>query len=134
MRKMATDEEHLRLLSVFHYVMAGFAALFSLFSLFHITIAVLMLSGKLGDPNEQHADRLFGMAFLVMGIGFLVAGLTFAVCIALAGHYLSQRRRYVFCLVMAALSCAFFPFGTVLGVFTIIVLQKDSVRQLFHRT
>ena len=35
---------------------------------------------------------------------------------------------------MAALSCAFFPFGTVLGVFTIIVLQKDSVRQLFGRT
>jgi hypothetical protein len=30
-----------------------------------------------------------------------------------------------------ALACTFMPFGTVLGVFTIIVLQKEPVRQLF---
>ena len=53
---------------------------------------------------------------------------------ALAGRYLTQHRSYIFCLVMAALSCAFFPFGTVLGVFTIVLLQKDAVRQLFDRT
>jgi hypothetical protein len=33
---------------------------------------------------------------------------------------------------MTALSCVFFPFGTVLGVFTIIVLARPSFRELFR--
>jgi hypothetical protein len=32
---------------------------------------------------------------------------------------------------MAAISCIFMPFGTVLGVFTIIVLLRPSVKELF---
>ena len=64
---------------------------------------------------------------------FLVAGFAFSVCIALAGRFISQRRSYTFCLVMAAVQCTFIPFGTVLGVFTIVALQKPSVRQLFGR-
>jgi hypothetical protein len=131
---VANDTENLRLLSVFHYVVAGLAGLFSLFPIFHITMGALLVAGKLGDPNEQSADRLFGTLFIIMGICLLVIGFAYAVCMALAGRYLTQHRNYVFCLVMAALSCAFFPFGTVLGVFTIIVLQKDSVRQMFNRT
>ena len=39
----------------------------------------------------------------------------------------------MFCLVVAAIQCAFVPFGTVLGVFTIFALQKLVVRQLFGR-
>jgi hypothetical protein len=34
---------------------------------------------------------------------------------------------------MAGIACVFMPFGTVLGVFTIIVLMRDSVRRLFGR-
>ena len=49
----------------------------------------------------------------------------------LAGRYLSQQRHYTFCLVMAAVACMFMPFGTVLGVFTIIVLVRESVKELF---
>jgi hypothetical protein len=32
---------------------------------------------------------------------------------------------------MAAVACVFFPFGTVLGVFSIIVLTRESVKRLF---
>ena len=131
---MTTDNENLRLLSVFHYVIAGLAGLFSLFPIFHITMGALLVSGRLGDPNEQVPDRLFGMLFVVMGICMLLLGVAYAVCMGLAGRFLARHRNYVFCLVMAALSCAFFPFGTVLGVFTIVVLQRDSVRTLFDRT
>jgi hypothetical protein len=36
-------------------------------------------------------------------------------------------------LVGAALACTLMPFGTVLGVFTIIVLSRPSVRVLFSQ-
>jgi hypothetical protein len=34
-------------------------------------------------------------------------------------------------MVIAAIQCAFTPFGTVLGVFTLIVLVRPSVKALF---
>ena len=49
----------------------------------------------------------------------------------LAGRYLARRERYTFCLVVAGVECMFMPFGTVLGVFTIIVLSRPSVKDLF---
>jgi hypothetical protein len=33
---------------------------------------------------------------------------------------------------MAGLACMFMPFGTVLGVFTIIVLVKENVKGMFR--
>jgi hypothetical protein len=32
---------------------------------------------------------------------------------------------------MACIDCAFFPFGTVLGVFTILTLSRETVKTLF---
>lgn len=32
---------------------------------------------------------------------------------------------------MAAVECMLMPFGTVLGVFTIVVLMRESVKKLF---
>ncbi len=131
---MTNDEERLRLLSIFHYVVAGLAGLFSLFPLFHITMGAMMLSGRF-EPSPQTADeRLFGWMFIAIGSAFMAAGIGFSAFVALAGRYLSQRRRYMFCLVMACVECMFVPFGTVLGVFTIVTLQKESVRQLFDLT
>ena len=46
---------------------------------------------------------------------------------------LQQRRRPTLCLVVAGLECMMFPFGSVLGVFTIIILLRPCVRQLFGR-
>ena len=45
--------------------------------------------------------------------------------------YLAARRRWLFCMIIAGIQCAFVPLGTVLGIFTLIVLQRDSVRRLF---
>jgi hypothetical protein len=35
---------------------------------------------------------------------------------------------------MACIECLFIPFGTILGVFTIIVLSRESVKTLFSTT
>jgi hypothetical protein len=37
----------------------------------------------------------------------------------------------MFSLVIAGLNCIQIPFGTALGVFTIIVLLRDSVREAY---
>lgn len=48
-----------------------------------------------------------------------------------AGRKLKRRTSRTFCLVVAGLECILMPFGTVLGVFTLIVLSKEPAKQLF---
>lgn len=128
---MNEDLEHLRLLSIFHYVVAGVLALFSCLPFIHFFMGVAMVSGW----GEIGADPEAGwVGWLLIGIAsfFILLGWGFAVCLVMAGRNLTRHRRYTFCLVVAALSCLFMPIGTALGIFTIIVLMRPSVRELFE--
>lgn len=56
-----------------------------------------------------------------------------AICTFISGRLLAKRRKRMFSFVMAALLCMFMPFGTVLGIFTIMVLSRESVQRLYER-
>jgi hypothetical protein len=131
---MNEDQLHLRLLSVFHYIVAGIVALFSLLPLFHLAIGVAMITGQLdtGETRDPMAI-LMGLFFVGFAAAWIVSGIVFAACLVIAGFFLSQQRHYVFCLIVAGLACMFVPFGTVLGVFTIVVLMRPSVKKLFDQ-
>src|SRR2546422_6352655 len=118
---MTKDEENLRLLSIFHYVVAGIAGIFALFPLLYVGMGALMLCGKFDAPHQDPMARPFRWVMIFIGAFFFLARLAFVVCLVLAGRYLTRRRHYTFCLVAAALACMFMPFGTVLGGFTIVV-------------
>ena len=62
---------------------------------------------------------------------FAVLILAYTVCLFLAGFWIRQYRNRVFVLVVAALTCIGIPYGTVLGVFTFIVMQRPTARDLF---
>jgi hypothetical protein len=126
------DDEHLRLLEIFHYVVAGVVGLFSLFPVIHLVVGLSILSGKMDKPSGTPAPAVLGWLFVVFASSAILLGLTFAICLAVAGRCLRARRRYTFCLVMAGLACMFMPFGTVLGVFTILVLLREGVKARFQ--
>jgi hypothetical protein len=128
---MNQDAEHLKLLSIFHYVVAGLAALFSCFPLFHLVIGIAMVSGQLEGADADPPAQMIGWFFVIFAGTFILCGLAFAVAVFLAGRSLAHRTRYLYCLVMAGVECIFMPFGTVLGVFTILVLLRDSVKGMF---
>jgi MFS family permease len=132
-RPPGEDLQHLRLLSTFHYVLAGVMALFSLFPVLHLVVGVGLATGSFPDTQGDEEARIVGTIFIVVAVAGILFGFFCAALVALAGKYLKERRNYVFCLVVAGLSCLFMPFGTVLGVFTIVVLMRDSVKHLFGR-
>jgi hypothetical protein len=127
---MERDLEHLKLLSIFHYVAAGMAALVACIPFIHFFMGLAMATGMLdqGDPGV----RPVGIGIMAFAAFFILAGWTLAVLMALAGRSLAARRRYTFCLVMGGIECLFMPVGTVLGVFTIIVLVRESVKRMFQ--
>jgi len=126
------DQEHLRLLMWAHYIWAGMIGLFSLFAIFYIAIGAMFAWGAFPQPNTSAPDpRVAGMFFIGIGSAFFILGLTFAFLTFFAGRSIRDRRRRMFCMVLAGLQCIQFPFGTVMGVCTINVLNRTEVKLLF---
>lgn len=126
---MNQDQEHLKLLAIFHYVAAGMAALVACIPFIHFFMGLALATGALGDSDPE--ARPVGFFIMFFALAFIFLGWTFAALVAFAGRSLQKRQRYTFCLIMAGVECLFMPVGTVLGVFTIVVLVRDSVKELF---
>jgi hypothetical protein len=128
------DVEQLRLLSIFHYVVAGGQALIASVPILHFLLGAWLLFGAewAERANDRVPTALMGGFFMAFSGAFILIGWSLAICLAIAGRSLAQRTRHTFCTVIdviAALWCM--PFGTVLGILTIIVLQRPSVKRAF---
>jgi len=129
---MNQDEDHLRLLSIFHYVLGGILALFSCFPIIHLIFGLIMVSAPHRlETHGQPPPVLLGWFFVAFAMIFILLGWALAALILWSGRCLQQRRRYLFSFVMACIECAFVPLGTVLGVFTLIVLMRPTVKSLY---
>lgn len=125
----AQDLEHLRMLSIFHYVIGGITAVFSLIPVIHLVLGLALATGRLEGTDPE--ARIFGLFFAAFAIVVIACGLTLAGFIVYAGRCLQQRRRHMLCMIVAGLSCMMMPFGTILGVFTLVTITKPSVKALF---
>ena len=130
------DTEHLQLLAIFYYVLAGFATLGACLPFIYFGIGAMFFVGGAAVAHED-AQASAGMAAFggfIFVIGVFIFAIIFvqAVCLFLTGRYLSQGRNHIFCFVNACLLCMHAPLGTALGVFTIIVLSRDTVKQRFE--
>lgn len=132
------QEEHrqyLDLLAIFHYLVGAIAALFGFFPFIHLALGLGLMAGTFPTSSENGIEPLLGVG---MGCFFAFFALSMIACcwgyaagMFAAGRYLKQRRKHLFCLVMAGISCMFMPFGTVLGVITLLLLLQDDVKQAF---
>ena len=128
------DLEHLRLLSIFHYVAAGILGFFGCCFIFHVAMGLFFILSPQTMENGEPMPPFFGWIFLIMGSAAVLFGWTMAILLLIAGRFLKRHKRRTFCMVVAAISCLFMPVGTVLGVFTIIVLSRATVKTLFEET
>ena len=145
----AEDQEHLSALSIGHFILAGIALFSGIPALmWGVAGARLVdevggdLSRAMGDISGQQAADPFGGGADTMIqnvesllITAVVAGLAIALIsaihLAVVGVQLRKRRWWTFCYLTGWGECLMFPFGTILGIFTIIVLGRPSVKKLF---
>lgn len=139
MNSTATDErtiidvEHLRLLAIFHFVSAALAFVGVLFaSLYFVLIWAVFANPAIWAQSQEGPppDAIITVFRWFTGIGvvwFVVA------CVGnlLSGLFLRTRRHRTFSMVIAGINCLHIPLGTLLGVFTLVVLGRESVRKLY---
>jgi hypothetical protein len=132
------DQEHLKLLSIFYMVSAGLSAFYSFIGLAYAMMGLLFIeiSSKLrntgGRNNAAPPAALgwilggFGLAFFLILVALAALKLRTAFCI-------KGRKSRALCLATAVISCLEIPYGTLLGVFTFLVLDRASVRSEFAK-
>ncbi len=141
------DEEHLKLLGVFNYVFAGlllFGTLMVVPQIFMMrsgafqeaieqarTDALERHGGEVSAPPEvfDHVETFFTVFLTV----WIIISLIGAVLSFLSGRSLRQQRNRGLSYVVAALQCIVVPLGTVLGIFTFVVLGRATVQKLYNR-
>jgi len=127
------DEEHLRLLRIGYLVSGATSALFSAFPLFYVAFGVAIVGG-VSSPFPGRADidpRFIGWIFVAAGISLFLFLAGSAALKLVAARAIGRRRMHTFCLVTAALTTMGFPWGTVLGILSFIVLERPGVKALF---
>ena len=130
LRERVIDEEHLRLLALFHYISGGMTLAFSL--LFVAMIGFMaMVFAALPMPETPHGKGPPVEVFWIFGV-FAGLGVLLGVLDIIAGRCISLRRARVFTLIMAIPGVIFIPYGTLLSVFTLLVLDRGSVRKLYE--
>src|ERR1035438_2649469 len=87
------DSEHLRLLSTFHYVVSGMAALFACFPIIHLVLGLFFILApeKFGHGNQQ-PPAFLGWFFVAFASVFILLGWTFAIIVLIGGRMIEARR------------------------------------------
>ena len=129
---MNNDDQHLQYLFIGYLISGVFLGLLALFPVIHLVFGFSMVLG-LFEGTGDAPPPAFGLMFIAIGGFLILMFLTWSILNFVTAFSLKSRKRYVLCLVTAGLNCTSMPFGTILGVFTFIVLFRDSVKPLFGR-
>lgn len=139
---MNSDRQHLSVLSLLHYVHGGLLLVGSLFPLLFMGLGIFFLVAPpvvpTPGPNQPPGPEpgaifamVGGMYAAMGGIGVLYCWLLAAASIA-AGRWLGRYRSWKACNIASGICCFDIPIGTVLGIFSILVLQRPTVKAMFQ--
>src|ERR1700761_8818665 len=124
----------LRLLSIGYYIQGGIAAFYTLLMLGYSAFATAILANinkvAAESSQQQVPPALLSIISILLAI-LLGLACIYTVCMFLAGYWLPRFRNKVFIQIIGALNCLAIPYGTVLGIFTLMVLQRPSAKQFF---
>ena len=129
-RQFVIDAEHLKLLRWGYFLSAGITACFSLFGLLYAGMALLFTSLPVEEGQEAPPEQI-AWIFGIVGIGITVVMLAVAAAKLKVAKALRERTSRTFCFVVAVITMFGMPYGTLLGVFTLLVLSRPSVAQAF---
>jgi len=130
-----SESQTLDLLAIFHYVLGALIYLKGAAALIMMGVGTIAVSAVLADQPDDMVPGLvaLGMIFFVLPVVILVISWTVATLVLIAGRRLAKRTKLAYCQIVAGLECICVPFGTILGVFSLMNLAKPNIKELFDR-
>ncbi len=130
------DNEHLKLLSIFHYISGGITLAFALFmgAYFFLIFYIFSFANLQKDLNPEFHNNLPEAFFTIMLTIFMIIvilGLLFGIGQIVSGRLMKLRQVRWFSFAVGIINLLNFPYGTILGILTIMVLERDTVKQQY---
>ncbi|MFN8256532.1 MAG: hypothetical protein U0W24_12625 [Bacteroidales bacterium] len=131
-REEITNNEHLNLLSIFYYIYGGLSFLGAIVLAVYLFVVYFIVNRipEVEDManNEAHlAISIVVIVFIVLLLMMIAVGILFIV----SAINLKKRKNRTLSIVMSVFALLSFPLGTALGIFTLIVLNRASVIEMY---
>ena len=127
---MAGGRDDLQFLAMFHFAIGAMAALVSLVPALALFVSTSLAAQ--GQPVDMLLVRLFGEPGAAIAAGLLlVIGMALGALLVAEGFHLMRLRRLRFCRFVSTLGLFFVPFGTMLGLVTLLVLARPTTQAQF---
>ncbi len=123
------DKQHLKTLSIFFYLMSAFSGFGAIVAILYLPLGFYL--AQTTPPPPTGPGPIFGYIFMASGVFALVFNTVYASLLFVCARSLRAYKRRTLIFVMACLLCGGIP-GIVLGIFTIVVLSRESVKELFQ--
>ena len=132
LRTDIVDEEHLKLLSLFYYIKGALTVGFSFLGILYFLLmsSLFRMINRLESQSGQYAQEIpFEFFSYIMFLIWLliILFLAFGVLQIISGYYIRKKRHRIFSFVMGIIQLIEIPYGTILGIMTILVLSRSSV-------
>ena len=106
--------------------------LISLFGLVYVVMGFIIPTPTMIDFPGYSPFNIMSIILVVFGSIFILFAILMAVLTFLGAKYIGERRNATFIIVVSIINCLTGVLGIVLGILTIIELQKPEVRALFE--
>ena len=129
-RQTIIDNEHINLLSMFHLISGILALLYSVFMALYFGFIIFVF--KLSEKFDGEFPIQFMGVIISIWIIVLLFAIAFGIAKIFSSKWLKQRKNRTFSIVISCIECFSFPYGAILGVLSIIVLNRSSVKDIYH--
>jgi hypothetical protein len=133
----STDNKHLNQLAILHWIYGGLSLLGIVVAGIYMSLGLWMVRESGGRfPGEAPPPEIASaLSVLVIGVctALILVSLVQAGCFAYSGRCLWRRRQRMFSMIMGALAMLWIPLGTALGAFTLVVLCRRSVQDIYRQ-
>jgi hypothetical protein len=135
----AVDHDRLKVLEIAYYIAGAMTILTVSIFLIHFTVCLIFglnpqlleNHGAASGRHDSPPPQAFFLGFAAIIGTIILLGWIFGAFQIYAARCLRARRNYLFIMIVAGLECVFIPWGTALGVFTFVVMNRLSARALF---
>jgi uncharacterized membrane protein YedE/YeeE len=130
----AEDESQLNLLAVFYFIYAGLVALVGLFFGIYIVLGIALATDPTVSSGSGPPPAAIGGIFAAIGAIAMLLMWGKAALLVWSAISLRARRRWVVSFVVACITALNIPIGTALGIFTLVVLNRPSVKARYQES
>jgi hypothetical protein len=122
-------KKNLHAIEVFHYVYGAMICFFGICMLALMALGSFFGSDWFLSHSHDTPPAWFPGFLSVLGAGLFLFMEVWGILVIYSGRCIARRKHRTLSMVVAAVNCLSIPLGLILGIFTLVALSDEEVKQ-----